>query len=80
MTDWIPVEDRSPNIGDLVWLAVHGIITYVTIAVGAGMVEIENWWDMWNVGSDGECVEVHGTATHWQPFVIPELPKEPNDE
>ena len=80
MSDWIPIEDRLPKIGNLVWLAVHGSITYVTIAKGEGEMVVEKWWDMWNVDSDGECVDIDGTATHWQPFVIPEPPKEPNDD
>ncbi len=80
MSEWIRCENRLPSVGHFVWLAVHGVIPYVTIARGEGMVVVEKWWDVWNVDKDAKAVDVTNMATHWQPFEIPEPPKEANDE
>jgi hypothetical protein len=71
MTQWIRVEDRSPEDRQKVWLYIPDWIAPDSWTIVPAYFDREEckFYD-WN-GDD-----VDGQATHWQPMQVPEPPEE----
>jgi hypothetical protein len=74
-SDWISVEDRLPNLGEYVFVAIEMKYDFeekLEIVVDIGWLNEEGDFDTINDWNEGQQ---HFQVTHWQPIVFPKKEK-----